>query len=448
MQLSRNMFLISDEFPRRVRPSREIAQQIRDVTGRHNVWFKESIPLIASENFMSPAAREVMNSDLHNRYAEGLPGKRYYQGNTYVDEIESTCEELAREVFSCRYADVRPVSGTVANLAVLMALGKPGERITAVGLSDGGHLSHAKMGAIGLRGMRAHNYPFDQKEMNIDPEGACRLIKEVRPKIALFGQSVYLFPTPLEEMRECLDDVGCAVWYDAAHVLGLIAGKRFQDPLREGVDVISGSTHKTLPGPQHGMIVSDLTKEGMESALRRGVFPGVTSNHHLHSVAALAVTLAETREFGEAYADQTIRNAKALAQALFERGLDVLCEKKGFTESHTLVVDVEEHQGGARVAKVLEDSNIIVNKNLLPWDSDPVRPSGIRIGSQEITRLGMKEKDMDDVAELIARVVVKGESPAQVCDSVKEFKRDFTRARYCFFDGEEAYDYPRHEGDL
>jgi len=170
-----------------VRPSREMAQQIRDATRRHNDWFKESIPLIASENFMSPAAREVMNSDLHNRYAEGLPGKRYYQGNIYVDEIESACEDLAREVFACKFADVRPVSGTVANLAVLMALGKPGDKITAVGLSDGGHLSHAKMGAIGLRGMRTHNYPFDQKEMNIDPEGACRLIKEVKPKIALSG---------------------------------------------------------------------------------------------------------------------------------------------------------------------------------------------------------------------------------------------------------------------
>ncbi|MDH3365120.1 MAG: serine hydroxymethyltransferase [Thermoplasmata archaeon] len=446
--MRRNTFLISDEFPRLVRPSRSIAQQIRDVTRLHNDWFKESIPLIASENFMSPAAREVMNSDLHNRYAEGLPGKRYYQGNIYVDEIESACEELARDVFACKFADVRSVSGTVANLAVLMAIAKPGDKITAVGLSDGGHLSHAKMGAIGLRGLRAHNYPFDQKEMNIDPEGACRLIREVKPKVALFGQSVYLFPTPLEELRSCLDEVGCTVWYDAAHVLGLIAGKRFQDPLREGVDVISGSTHKTLPGPQHGIIVSDLTKERLELSLRRGVFPGVTSNHHLHSVAALAVTLAEAKEFGEAYADQTIRNAKSLAQALFERGLDVLCEQKGFTESHTLVVNVEEHQGGAKVAKALEDANVIANKNLLPWDSDPVHPSGLRIGSQEITRLGMKEKDMADVAELIARVVIKGDSTADVRADVREFKKDFTKAHYCFFEGEEAYDYPRFDGDI
>ncbi|UCE80962.1 MAG: serine hydroxymethyltransferase [Methanobacteriota archaeon] len=435
------MLIAPEEYPRRVKPT-EKAQRIRDLTRRHNEWFKESIPLIASENFVSPVAKEVMNSDLHNRYAEGRPGKRYYQGNIYVDDIESACENLAREVFKCRFADVRPVSGTVANMAVLMALTKPGDKITAVSLSDGGHLSHAKMGALGLRGLRAHNYPFDQKGMNIDPEGAIRLLREVKPKVALFGQSVYLFPTPLEELRSTLDDLGCTVWYDAAHVLGLIAGNRFQNPFVEGVDVVSGSTHKTLPGPQHGILLSDLTKEDLELSLRKGVFPGVTSNHHLHSVAALAITLAEAKEFGEAYADQTIRNAKALAQALFERGLDVLCEPKGFTESHTLVVDVEEHRGGAAVAKALEGANIIVNKNLLPWDTDPVHPSGIRIGSQEVTRLGMKEKDMASIAGSIARIVMDGDAPAAVLPEVKEFKKEFTKSHYCFFEGAEAYDYP------
>jgi glycine hydroxymethyltransferase len=231
-------------------------------------------------------------------------------------------------------------------------------------------------------------------------------------------------------------------------VIGLIAGGRFQDPLREGIDVVSGSTHKTLPGPQHGIILSDLTKDWLETALRRGVFPGVTSNHHLHSVAALAVTLAETREFGAGYADQTIRNAKALGQALHERGMDVLCEKCGFTESHTLVVDVEQYHGGAKVARSLEKANVILNKNLLPWNSDPVRPSGVRIGSQEITRLGMKENQMSEIAELIARVVVKEEDPETVKNDVVEFKRQYTKLHYCFFEGEEAYDYPSYDGPL
>lgn len=397
---------------------------------------------------MSPAAREVLNSDLSNRYAEGLPGKRYYQGNIYVDQIETICEDLAREVFACRFADVRSTSGTVSNMAVLMALTKTRDKMTTVALSDGGHISHAKIGATGMRGIRTFNYPFDEKNMNIDIEGAKRLIREVKPKVALFGQSVFLFPTPLDEMKDVFSEVGCSTWYDAAHVLGLIAGRKFQDPLREGIDVISGSTHKTLPGPQHGMILSDLTKDGLETSLRRGVFPGVTSNHHLHSVAALAVTLAETREFGEAYADQVIRNAKALGQGLFERGMEVLCEHLGFTESHTVVVDVEQFQGGAKVAKNLEAANIMLNKNLLPWDSDPVRPCGIRIGSQELTRLGMKEKEMAEVAELVARVVVKGQAPEKVKPDVIDLKRQFTKVHYCFFEGEEAYDYPAFDGDL
>jgi glycine hydroxymethyltransferase len=427
---------------------KELAQSIRETTRRHNDWFKNSIPLIASENVLSPVAREVMNSDLHNRYAEGLPGKRFYQGNLYFDEIETMCEDLARDVFKCRFADVRSVSGTVANIAVVMATTKPGDKMTAVATSDGGHISHAKIGALGLRGIRIHNYPFDKAKMNVDPDGAKRLIREVKPKVALFGQSVYLFPTPLREVAEVFSEVGCRVWYDAAHVLGLIAGGTFQDPLREGVDIISGSTHKTLPGPQHGMIVSDSEDTALHSSLRRGVFPGVTSNHHLHSVAALAVTLAETKEFGADYARQTVRNAKALAQGLHSRNMDVLCESEGFTESHTLVLDVVEYNGGAKVAKALESANIIANKNLLPWDSDPVRPSGLRIGVQEITRLGMKEKDMDEVADMIARVVVRKEDPASVKESAIAFKRDFTKLHYCYFEGEEAYDYPTYDGPL
>jgi len=428
--------------------AKQLAQSVRDLTRKHNIWFKDSIPLIASENLMSPVAREVLNSDLNNRYAEGLPFKRYYQGNVYVDQIETICEDLAKEVFNSKFADVRSTSGTVCNMAVLIALTKPRDKMTTVALSDGGHISHAKIGATGMRGVKTFNYPFVEKDMNIDVEGTKRLIREVKPKVALFGQSVFLFPTPLKELNGIFQEVGCSTWYDAAHVLGLIAGKRFQDPLKEGVDVISGSTHKTLPGPQHGMIISDLTKEGLETALRRGVFPGVTSNHHLHSVAALAVTLAETKEFGEAYADQIIRNAKALGQALHERGMDVLCEHLGFTESHTIVVDVEEFHGGAKIAKDLENANIILNKNLLPWDSDPVRPCGIRIGSQELTRLGMKENEMREVAEFVARVVVKGEAPEKVKLDVVNFKRQYTKVRYCFFEGEEAYDYPSYDGDL
>jgi len=428
--------------------NRETVQSLRDITRRHNKWFSDSLPMIASENLLSPLAWEVMTSDLHNRYAEGLPHKRYYQGNVFFDQIEEACESLARDLFRCGFADVRSTTGTVANAAVLFALTKPRDRMTTVALSDGGHISHAKIGATGVRSVRTYNYPFDDESMNIEVEGAKRLIREVKPKVCLFGQSVYLFPTPLDELRDVVAEVGARSWYDAAHVLGLVAGGKFQDPLREGVDVISASTHKTLPGPQHGMILSDSADEALRTALRRGVFPGMTSNHHLHSVAALAVTLAEAKEFGAEYAGQTIRNAKALAQGLHERDMDVLCERRGFTESHTLVVDVERYHGGAKVAKALESANIIVNKNLLPWDSNPVKPSGIRLGSQELTRVGMGEKEMVEVAELFQRAIVKEEDPAKVRDDVVALKRRFTKVRYCFLEGEEGYEYPSRHPDL
>src|SRR2546422_4512558 len=196
--------------------------------------------------------------------------------------------------------------------------------------------------------------------------------------------------------------------------MGLIAGGQFQDPLHEGADVLTGSTHKTLPGPQHGILLSDSEDEKFVKRLQRAVFPGVVSNHHLHAMAALGITFAEFLAFGREYAAQIIRNAKALAQALHERGVKVLAEKHGFTESHTIALDVASLGGGAKVARELEKANMITNKNLLPWDTSPVKPSGIRLGTQELTRLGMREAQMADVADLFARVAGQRGGPGPV----------------------------------
>ena len=412
---------------------------IQEQVDKHHGWFSESLPLIASENLISPLAREMLLSDFQDRYAEGLPGERYYQGNLYVDAVETRVTELAKRLFRCSHADVRPISGTNANLAVLFALAEPGDTITSVALSDGAHISTAKFGAVGVRGCKTVTYPFNRRDMNLDIDGTIKVLREVKPKVALFGQSVFLFPTPLEALRDALDEVGCPVWYDAAHVLGLIAGGTFQDPLREGADVITGSTHKTLPGPQHGILLAEPRDEKMAKRLLRGVFPGVVSNHHLHAMAALGVTLAEHLEFGRTYADQVVRNARALGQALYERGVHVVCEHLGFTRSHALAVDVAEHGGGADVALRLERANIIANKNLMPDDTSPVRPSGIRLGSQELTRLGMRESNMAEVAELVARVVVTKEDPAGVARDVASLRRGFQTIQYCYRAGASAH---------
>lgn len=414
---------------------------LRSLAKEHNQFFKESIPLIASENIMSPLALEMLVSDLGFRYAEGLPHHRYYQGNIFVDQIEDRVMELANRLFRSKQSDPRPVSGTNANTSVIYGLLKPGDKIAAPDLSGGGHISAARFGAVGLRGLDIVNYPYDPETMTVLPDEASKMIVKEKPKVCLFGQSVFLFPTPMKEMQDALQEIGCKVWYDAAHVLGLIAGKRFQDPLREGAELITGSTHKTLPGPQHGIIIGD-TDDKTWKSVQRGVFPGTLSNHHLNSMASLGVTLAEELEFGEAYADQIIRNSKALAEELHEAGIKVLGEGRGFTESHTLVADVRSNGGGKKVAEYLESCGIVLNKNLLPWDDNKKSqdPSGIRIGTQEITRIGFKESDTRELGSIISWAIKNYPDSMEVRKKINALKSDFNTVKYCF-GNLKAYEY-------
>lgn len=411
----------------------EDALFIRELAMKHNKFFEESIPLIASENIMSPMAMEMLLTDLGFRYAEGLPHKRYYQGNQFVDLIEDKVTDLGRALFNAKYVDPRPLSGTNSNMAVLYAFTKPGDTITTPALSGGGHISSAPFGAVGFRGLKTVNYPFDVDEMNIDIDGAIKVLKEVKPKLAWFGQSVFLFPTPLKELRDTLEEIGSTVVYDAAHVLGLIGGRQFQDPLREGAQIITGSTHKTLPGPQHGIVIGETDEEKWKK-VQRGVFPGTLSNHHLNAMAALGVTLAEHLEFGESYAKQIIKNAQTLGSELNRYGFKVLGEKNGFTKSHTLAIDVSANGGGKEVAEKLESCNIVLNKNLLPYDDNKksMNPSGIRIGTQEVTRIGFKESDIKYLAELISDIIIKKKDPEAMAEKVRDFKSQFQKVHYCF----------------
>ena len=414
---------------------------IRQKVMEHNKWFEESIPMIASENLMSPLAKEMLISDFADRYAEGLPGKRYYQGNIYVDEVELKATELAKKVFNSEFADVRPISGTVANMAVLFAFANPGDTITTCALAQGAHISTCEFGAFGQRAVRSVNYPFNVQDMNLDVDGTIKLLKKEKPKIAQFGLSVFLFPPPLKELADTFNEIDCLVWEDCAHVLGLIAGGQFHNPFDEGVQIVSSSTHKTFPGPNHGMILGSNLTEEEEKKIQKAVFPGVTSSHHLHAMAALAITLAEMDVFAKDYAAQACKNSRALGEALHELGIPVLCPELGFTRSHAIAVDVSQFGGGKECAQLMEDANMICNKNMLPSDTSAVKPSGLRLGSQEMTRIGMKESDMKVVAELIARVVKNKEDPKKVKEDVKIFKKEFTTIKYCFNEGEPAYEY-------
>ncbi len=412
------------------------AREIKELTKEHHKWMENSINLIASENITSTAVREALASDLSHRYAEGLPCERLYEGCEYIDTIENLAIDLSKKIFNAEHANVQPNSGVVANLASFFALTKPEDLLMALNVPVGGHISHAEVSAAGIRGLRILSHPFDNDKMNIDADAMKKEIIKNKPKVVLLGGSLFLFPHPVEDAREAADEVGAKVMYDGAHVLGLIAGGKFQDPLKEGADLLVGSTHKTFPGPQGGII---LCKEELKKTIDDAVFPGVVSNHHLHHVAALGISLAEMLEFGRDYADQIVKNAKALAQSLYELGFDVLCEDLGFTESHQVAMDVKKIYSAAKMAKDMESNNIILNKNLLPWD-DRKRtddPSGIRLGTQELTRRGLKESQMQEVAEFIKMVAMDGKN---VKDQVSEFMSQYTKVHYAF-EEDEAYKY-------
>lgn len=425
---------------------KEAFDRTRELLGKHHEWMKTTINLIASENVPSPAVREMLTTDFGNRYAEGSPGERVYAGCIYIDQVEFLAIDLAKQLFKAEHVNVQPVSGVLANLATYTALSEPGDTMMCLPISCGGHISMGKKkfgGTAGaVHGLKIEYLPFDEKRMNLDVDAAVKKIEEIKPKILLFGGSVFLFPHPVGELSDVAKENGARVVYDAAHVIGLIGGKQFQDPLREGAEVVTCSTHKTLPGPQHGMI---LCEEGLGEAIDHAVFPGVVSNHHLHAVAGVAIALAEMLEFGESYTAQIVKNARTLGKELHDRGFKVLCPDQNFTSSHTLLVDITEHGDGGTLEKRLEESNIVLNRNLLPWDIREGRhyknPGGIRLGTSEVTRLGMKEKEMAEVAEFIKRVIIDGEKSDRVASDVAEFRRDYQRVHYAFESTTQAYQY-------
>ena len=418
---------------------------------KHHEWFENSIPLIASENIPSPAVREAVMSDFGNRYAEGWPGERVYAGCTYIDEVEIQCMELAQKLFKAEFADVRSVSGVVANLAIYSAYSNPGDVMIASSIPDGGHISHGKKehsGTAGLvHGLDIEFFAFDPEEMTLDVDKTKAKVEDLKsqgklPKIAMFGGSVFLFPHPVKELAEFLKGHGMHINYDAAHVAGLIAGGKFQDPLREGTDTMTMSTHKTLFGPQGGLVIGS---EEHAEPIKKAMFPGLTSSHHIHHMGAKAVAFAEALEFGKDYAEQTIKNAKALASELNNVGFKVLGEKRGYTESHQTVVNVLDYGDGGTIEADLEKANIIVNRQLIPGDLKAGRhymhPGGIRLGTSEITRLGMKESEMKEIASLLKQVVVDKKDAGEIAAHVKEFKTDFKKTQYCFDNKLGAYEY-------
>ncbi len=410
--------------------AREVIQNVR----RHHEYRSQCLNLIASENVTSPLVREVMASDLGHRYAIGFLYTRMYRGCKYIDSIEEITNYLAKALLRAEHVNYVPTSGTVANLVMFNALTRPGDVVAALSVMDGGHSSFRECSRI--HGVSMVPLPMDGARYNVDVDEAERLITKVKPNVVLLGASDILFPHPVRELRGVADAVRATLVYDAAHVFGLIAGGEFQDPLREGAEIVTSSIHKTFFGPQGGIILC--TRKHAE-AIDHSAWQMV-NNHHIHRVAGLAITLCEMLVFGKEYAQQVVRNAKALGQALHERGVKVLCADLGFTQSHQLIIDVGEKRG-REASDLLEQANIVTNPMPLPWDKDQEAGSAVRIGVQEITRLGMEESEMIQVADLMADVLQGGREPAEVRASVAQLMQSHQNIQYCFDAGAAAYEY-------
>jgi glycine hydroxymethyltransferase len=405
--------------------------KINQLVEEHNKWRNECVNLIASENVMSPACEKLYVSDLMHRYAEGVPFKRYYRGLKFVDQIEDFVQQEFKKHFGANFCDIRPISGTIANYAAFAAISRRGDRILSLGIEHGSHVSHEKAGAAGTLGLEVDSLIYND-DCTMNAERSCAKILETRPGFIVIGGSVILFPQPVKELRQACDQVGAKIIYDAAHVLGLISAGIFQDPLAEGADIITTSTHKTFPGPQGGMIMGNVDEQTAKK-IQSAVFPQFSSNHHLHRMPALYGALREMQTFGKDYAGQIVKNAQALARELDNLGFNVLAKERGFTQSHQVLVNCGQPGSGGEAADLLERANVILNKNIIPGDGvSPKNPRGIRIGTQEMTRFGMKEDAMKQIAEFIKRVVLDKENPETVGKEVAAFRAGFQGIKYCF----------------
>jgi len=388
----------------------EILALVKD----HENWrAKQCLNLIPSENVMSPSARALLSSELAHRYTAR---DGFYMGTRFTDEIEHYGEELAKKLFKADVADLRPLSGHIADLIVLANLTKRGDGLMCLRPEDGGYPGMWENGLGGLLGLKLRPFPFSRRDLNIQAEEAKQLIVETRPRLVVFGASLIAFPHPVRLLAETAIENGATVGFDGSHVMGLIAGERFQDPLGEGASVLFGSTHKSFFGPQGGII---LAREEPGELLKEKIYPAFVDNAHWNRIAALTLALAEMERFGKEYAEQVIRNSKALAGALSDHGFPVSCKHLGFTDSHQVILDFGEYEKSKAVAQRLQEANVIVDC----W---------IRVGTCEVTRRGMKEPEMLKIAELIDRVVNKQEGTVQIRKEVERLSAEFQTVRYCF----------------
>lgn len=377
---------------------------------------RQNLQLIASENFTSPAVLAALGSTLSNKYAEGYPGKRYYGGCEEVDKAEVIGIARAKELFGAEHANLQPHSGASANVAVYQAFTKPGDTVLAMSLPHGGHLTHGSKVNFSGKWFNVESYGVRQDNELIDYDELRDIALRVKPKMICSGATAYPSLIDFKTVRSICDEVGAIMWVDAAHFIGLVAGKAIPSPV-EYADVVSFTTHKVLRGPRGGMILS---KAAHASAIDKAIFPGMQGGPIMSAVAAKAIALKEcaTAQY-QAYAKQVIVNAKALAKSLEDEGMRAV---SGGTETHLALIDIRSTGVNGKVAdERCGRAGISLNKNAIPYDPEsPAVTSGIRVGTPAVTTQGMGTEQMPIIASLIARAIKDGEDEAKIAQIRKE----------------------------
>ncbi|WP_346777997.1 serine hydroxymethyltransferase [Paraburkholderia sp. Ac-20347] len=411
----------------------DAAELVRAAVNRNAQWRgQECLNLVAAESPTSLAARALLSSEIGTRASGGHIGKsnRFFAGMRFIDELESLCVELLKKSFRVRYADHRLMGGMAATLVAYTALARPGDTVMTAPLPMGGDTSNRTNGPPGVRGLRVIDIPYSKKDGTIDLDEFAAIARKERPAVIGLGMTLTLFPLPVREIKEIVSAWGGLVYFDGAHQLGLISAGLFQDPLKEGADVMTGSSGKTFSGPQGGIICWD---DGQFSErITDTIFPVLTGSHQINRVAALAVAASEMLEFGPAYMRQVVANAQALAGFLDERGMKVLYGDRGYTRTHQIVVDSTPAGSGREAVHRLEAANIICNEMPLPWDDVEAEggETGIRLGTVEVTRRGMGVPEMEWIAEQISRVL-RGEEPSASARKIADFVSQFDTIYYC-----------------
>ena len=391
---------------------KEVADAIQAEMERQN----SHIELIASENWVSKAVMAAMGSPMTNKYAEGYPGKRYYGGCDCVDVAENIARDRAKELFGCEYVNVQPHSGAQANMAVLMAICNPGDKIMGMSLDHGGHLTHGS--PVNVSGKYFDVTPYGVNDEGvIDYDEVLRLARECKPKLIIAGASAYARTIDFKRFREIADEVGAYLMVDMAHIAGLVAAGLHPSPIPYA-HVTTTTTHKTLRGPRGGMILSS-DEMNKKFNFNKAVFPGTQGGPLMHVIAAKAVCFKEALkpEF-KTYQEQIIKNADALCKGLQKRGIKIVSDG---TDNHLMLVDLTKNDiSGKELEKRLDDAHITCNKNTIPNDPrSPFVTSGVRLGTPAVTTRGLVEEDMDKIAEIIALVIEGEENVPKAREMVK-----------------------------